>query len=332
VIADGIVYVTTMNGYLYALSACNGSLLWRYHADAVGGGPPTVANGVVYFGAQDAFNPSGPNPPPSFLYAVDATTGALIWRASGPWYAGKLIVANGVIYAGSGENYVYAYQASDGKLLWGRSLGGGCDTNALAVDATYLYVNEFACYGVVALRVGDGTVAWHQIFGGAGAPTLVNGVLYVGPQALRASDGSILRTFQATFQASGGPFASDAVADGVVYIPNSPYLSAWNASTGAQLWQISPQRQQYIFGVGNGALYTGGSQYSSPSQPYDGHLYAFQASNGAQLWSALVDPVVPQFDPLPASLGSTLYVGTLTGAVVALRASDGAIMWTTMLQ
>lgn len=211
-----------------------------------------------------------------------------------------------------------AFRASDGKQLWTGRTGGGCVTSALASDANYLYVNEYACYGVVALRLSDGTVAWQQPFGGGGAPTLVNGVLYVGPEALRASDGSILRTFQA----SGEFIGTDAVANGAVFISSNLSLSAWNATTGAQLWQIAHQGGGYIFGVANGALYAS-----------DGHnLNAYQTSNGTRLWSALVDPVVPQNDPLPASLGSTLYVGTLTGAVVALRASDGAMMWSTMLQ
>jgi outer membrane protein assembly factor BamB len=319
VVANGIVYLTTKNDYLYALSASDGSLVWRFHGDdASAGGPPTVANGVVYFGATNTCNSYSPSPP--YLYAVNAATGALIWRVGGTAFPGKLLVANGAVYSGSCEGRIAAYRASDGGQIWGLSLGGGCSTNELAVDATYLYIDESACYGVVALRVGDGSGAWQQPLGGGGAPTLVNGVLYVGNRALRASDGAILRAF---FQVSPGPLGTDAVADGVVYISDSETLFAWNTTTGAQIWQVAPQGGAYIFGVGNGAIYAG-----------NGHnLYAYQTSDGTQLWSALVDhSVVSQFDPLPVSLGSTLYVGTLTGTVVALRASDGAILWRTTLQ
>lgn len=328
VIANDVVYVTAQNGNLYALNASDGSLRWRYHADAVGDGPPTVANGVVYFGAQDASTPSGPNPPPSFLYAVDASSGALIWRVPGHWAVGKLIVANGVIYAGAGESDIAAFRASDGKPLWTNSIGG-CSTNSLASDATYLYVSTVACAGVLAMRLSDGTGGWHSVPSlGGGAPMLADGTIYVGSSALRASDGTTARTFRA----SGEYIGTDAVANGTVFISSNVSLSAWNTTTGAQVWQISPQHRQLIYGLAHGVLYTGSSLYVSPNPPYDGHLYAFRTSDGTQLWSALVYPVIPQNDPLPASLGSTLYVGTLTGAVVALRASDGATLWRSALQ
>jgi outer membrane protein assembly factor BamB len=87
VAVNGVVYVTTQNGNLYALSASNGSLVWRYHADAAAG-PLTVANGAIYFGAADGASLQSP----SYLYAVNAGTGMLLWRASVGKAAAKPVV------------------------------------------------------------------------------------------------------------------------------------------------------------------------------------------------------------------------------------------------
>jgi outer membrane protein assembly factor BamB len=128
------------------------------------------------------------------------------------------------------------------------------------------------------------------------------------------------------FQANGDIVGTDLVASGAVFIATDTSLSAWNTTTSARIWQVATQHYQQLFGAGIGAVYTG------PTDGQDGYLHAYQASNGAPLWSALVGPVIPSFASLPTSLGATLYVGTTDGAVVALRASDGAIMWRTMLQ
>jgi outer membrane protein assembly factor BamB len=58
-----------------------------------------VANGVVYVGSYD-----------SNLYALNASTGAILWSfATGGNVISSPAVANGVVYVGSGDHKVYAF-------------------------------------------------------------------------------------------------------------------------------------------------------------------------------------------------------------------------------
>jgi outer membrane protein assembly factor BamB len=87
-------------------------------------------------------------------------------------------VASGAVYVGSGDNNVYALDASTGSLLWSYATGGPVSSS----------------------------------------PALVNGVVYVGAEssdvyALNASTGSLLWSYPADIVGS-----SPAVANGVVYV------------------------------------------------------------------------------------------------------------------
>jgi outer membrane protein assembly factor BamB len=52
-IADGIVYISDLSGFLYALDAKSGRLYWQYDAFAAIWGSPFVADGRVYLGDED---------------------------------------------------------------------------------------------------------------------------------------------------------------------------------------------------------------------------------------------------------------------------------------
>ena len=67
---------------------------------------PAVANGVVYFGWQD-----------DSVYALNASTGALLWSYTTGGYVIRPIVANGVVYVGSTDGNVYAFGLIGGSQI-----------------------------------------------------------------------------------------------------------------------------------------------------------------------------------------------------------------------
>ncbi len=85
-VANGVVYVGPADGSLYALNSANGALLWTFPGAVT---PPTVANGVVYFGCG------------SYVCAVNATTGAPLWQYTNIEGISDLAVGNGYVYFGS---------------------------------------------------------------------------------------------------------------------------------------------------------------------------------------------------------------------------------------
>jgi outer membrane protein assembly factor BamB len=85
-VANGVVYVGSGDGNVYALNASTGALVWSY---ATGGGvyfsSPAVSNGVVYVGSMD-----------HYVYALNASTGTLLWSyATGNGVSSSPAVANG---------------------------------------------------------------------------------------------------------------------------------------------------------------------------------------------------------------------------------------------
>jgi hypothetical protein len=82
-VANGVVYVSSNNGTLYALNATNGYQLWNYPTDGGLWSSPAVVDGVVYSGslfALSASSASTPTPTPmptptSLTTIVPATTG-----------------------------------------------------------------------------------------------------------------------------------------------------------------------------------------------------------------------------------------------------------------
>jgi outer membrane protein assembly factor BamB len=111
-VANGVVYVSSLNGDVYALNASTGSPLWTYATGSYSTSvysSHAVANGVVY-GGTDLFN---------HVYALNASTGAVLWiYATDNWVFSSPAVTNGVVYVGSMSGSVYALKASTGAPLW----------------------------------------------------------------------------------------------------------------------------------------------------------------------------------------------------------------------
>ncbi|QVQ54083.1 PQQ-binding-like beta-propeller repeat protein [Spiractinospora alimapuensis] len=53
-VTDGVVYVGTRAGGLYAVGADEGVAMWRTQVGSAIWSSPTVADGVVYVGGDDA--------------------------------------------------------------------------------------------------------------------------------------------------------------------------------------------------------------------------------------------------------------------------------------
>ena len=120
VIADGVVYVRSADGNLYALSAATGSTLWSHPTDPQTGSP-AVANGIVY--VANAGNG---------LSALDSGTGGVIWSfSSAQPDESSPTVAGGVVYFGTADGTVWALNAASGEVLWSYATGGGAILSSL---------------------------------------------------------------------------------------------------------------------------------------------------------------------------------------------------------
>jgi outer membrane protein assembly factor BamB len=91
-------------------------------------------------------------------------------------------VANGVVYAGSYDDSVFALNASTGALLWSFATGGYVGSS-VAVANGVVYVSS-QDNNVYALNASTGALLWSfTIMHGISSPTVANGMVYVGSGA-----------------------------------------------------------------------------------------------------------------------------------------------------
>jgi len=182
-VVNGVVYVGSDDGNLYAFNALTGgSPLWTFSTETGIDASPTVVNGVVYISSRD-----------SYLYAINASTGSYLWKAS-TLYIGlnsSAAVAYEVVYIGSRDGNLYAFDAISnlGSELWHALTSSANNTGNNGIETSPTVAN-----GVVYIASDDGHLyAFNANTGGTplwtfpvgafySCPAVVNGVIYIGSE------------------------------------------------------------------------------------------------------------------------------------------------------
>lgn len=179
-VSHDLVYIVASansagTGRLMAFGATNGRLAWT--SDLIEGGidtnaSPTVANGLVYIGAEGG------------LAAFDALTGHVRWTATPTkgTTGSSVAVANGLVYLAVDQ--VYAFDALSGSLRWtSEALGASnSDSPVVANGVVYVCAAPLNSPFMYALDATTGRTLWSsptlpdQTFT---TPTVANGVVYV---------------------------------------------------------------------------------------------------------------------------------------------------------
>lgn len=174
-VADGVVYVGSTDGRIYAIAARDGKELWHFATQHVIRATPAVAAGRVYCGSWDGF-----------VYALEAKTGALAWktdtRVDGvPWNSvqGSCAVVDSIVYVGSRSTFTFALDASSGKVLWQHGHDGGWVPSSPAVRDGLCYVGQSDGSKAVAIDA-TGKRLWAYSAGNEtfGSPALAGDVVY----------------------------------------------------------------------------------------------------------------------------------------------------------
>lgn len=219
------------NGVLYAFATKTGDLLWRTSISRRMGGAPTtplVLGTTVYVIDAEP------------LTAVNATTGAVRWRAPAGQSAFLSVpaAANGLIYVGVDQSLA-AFDASTGALRWSGATGDVVwSTPTISGGSAYVGSSD---HNVYAFDATSGTLRWSaptadRVY--ASAPVAAGGMVYVGSldgrvHALDAASGAARWTFTTGRALTG----SAAIANGVVFIGSlDGTFYALDAATGAALW------------------------------------------------------------------------------------------------
>ncbi len=294
-VGNGLVYVSSWNGRLYALDPDTGAVRWTY--EAVGGfglqsSPTLTADGRVVIGDSVGV-----------LHCVDATTGALLWKATlgngttdHMWASPT--VANGRVFIGVASH-------SDVPCTQGRLFGVGLDTGELLWERKT--VPDKICQSDTAVTcTTDEDCGGNPCIPGVGA----------GITATVAVDASGETVFMNTVGCFTSPsigdsdamFRLDAATGAVVWknrvVPPEQFGACVNnqaidCRTAADCGGAACQRKRlyHDFGFLNGPLLAtvddgaGGTRPLVVSGAKHGTLYAFNPDSGAIVWDHAVLPI-----------------------------------------
>lgn len=108
---NGVVYVGGFDRNLHAIDASNGNGLWTFEADAGFQTNPLVMNGKVYAGSRDGTFYA--------LHTDGSNAGTLAWkyRTDGPILF-SAAYKDGVVFFASNDSHAYALDAETGALVW----------------------------------------------------------------------------------------------------------------------------------------------------------------------------------------------------------------------
>ena len=345
-VVNGIVYVGSDDGCVYALNAANGALIWNYSTGGPVQSSPAVIDGVVYVGGFHSHA----------VFALNAYTGALVWRSpTDSVYPNKIsstIVANGLVYVDICNNgyggELDAFNASTGNLAWKYAPGNAWLPSSPAVYGGKVYIGT--SQEVVALDAVTGEPSWSYFVVSNGPTSYGGSVIYFGYSSLSVSDdllyiGTTNQTVEA-WNASTGLFvwsgdikgsvyySTIAVANGAIYASTSwggtigtlqpPGVTALNANSGTLLWNNSLGSIQYSSpAVAGGIVFVGSDNTTSPFGVTEGQsIYALNATTGATIWTYKTGGAVYSS---PAVAYGVVYVGSNDGKVYAIGNSQNTI-------
>jgi len=295
VVANGIVYVCSYDGHLYARDAKTGAPVWQA---ATGGNIyslPAVVDGLAYIGSGDGR-----------VYAFDAETGAQRWVVSVNGSVGTaLAIADGVIYGGTNPGFAIAIDAKTGVIKWSTQFDPHGMVSAPAVAHGIAYFNSES--NINALDIRTGALLWRQHLdnemGHPGVPAIYKDLVITRSDShLSAYDAKTgqLRWWVPTT----GIMGSIALAGGHVFAAESVYLSSYDAMTG---------NGQYATYVGfdmtetpalaNGVIYLG----IVPVGREAATISAFDSDTGKLLWQA---PTIDGVSAPPTVSNGMLYVSS----------------------
>jgi outer membrane protein assembly factor BamB len=175
-IAADTAYIGSQDGVLHAVALAGSHELWSYQM-LIGtdlGYPLVSGDVVVVTTKQGAGEPSGE------LYALDRTSGKLLWRFRGP--SGLQIspgsVRDGILYAPTQADGIYAFRVVDGSQVWQAAGPGVFFPTALVGDT--LYMTSDTPPEIAAVRASDGSPLWALPTSGVpkGNPLVSGGMLF----------------------------------------------------------------------------------------------------------------------------------------------------------
>lgn len=291
---NGVVFIGSEDGFLYAIEEKSGKLKWKFKANGAIHSSPSIYENTIFFGSFDGY-----------YYAVNTKTGKEIWKfqtGGENWYGEvgmwgmkpkemlmddlwDFYLSSPVIYKdnktatvlfGSSDGNVYSLDAKKGNLNWKFKTEGPIHSTPV-LDKNTLYIGGWDAK-LYAINCKTGKEKWKFSTG--------------------------------TKMGFKGIQSSVAVADGMVYFgARDPFFFALDSETGKLVWKYDAKKSWFI----SSAVVLNNIVYVGTSDSYA--LLALDSKTGKELFSFRTSGYVYS---TPAISGNTIYFGDFTGNFFAL--------------
>jgi polyvinyl alcohol dehydrogenase (cytochrome) len=346
-VANGIVYIGTQytptgkTGWLLAINAATGSLLWKVQPDTsnpfpVITGSPVVSSGIVYVGmtSNEEYAASSPTyaccSARGSVVAVDASFGFKLWQTftvpvgysgGNSWGSNPVVdLLRGLVVVGTGNNYSVP---TDPAFLTCIAKPGATQASCLSPDdhadsivafdmftGQIRWATRLMTWGQEQTEgVADGTDFWNTscaaFIPGSSTKNCPN-INTMAPDKIPAGPDYDFGSDpnEITYQTASGPktIIGAGQKSGIYY--------ALNPDTGAELWHTQVGPGSSLGGMEWGQASDGKRIYVSIANFY-GIPYGFKGSINAGSWSAL-DPATGTILWQAADPNGAIDLGPLT--------------------
>ena len=267
----GAVYIGSFDEGLYKLRGADGAVLWRAalgaHGDsgwALGRAGGAAAAAGLVFGVSNEGGlctswppPDCPSPSPSpgggscFAFAINASTGGVVWRAPTGGPGGGGMLAAGAFIAGAWTGNLTSFDARTGSVRWSADLGGEIESHpALGPGGDVVFASAEESRALYALDRATGRELWRYTGAGEelnGSPSVTLDTVFVGSNDhfLHAVDRTT-GAFKFKIKTCANVFSSAAIADdGMAYIAcNTETGPTWNETGVGAVYAIDPALHQ----------------------------------------------------------------------------------------
>jgi outer membrane protein assembly factor BamB len=340
-VRDGVAYVGTGGGLFHAIRVSDGAFLWTFTAGRPIHGEALVNGEHVIFPCDNGR-----------LYALDRKAGKEVWRYdlgdaaadrvlphqvidhSGDFdfdvHAPRPVLADGVIYVGSGDGGFHAVDAAKGTRIWRFDAKGKVRGDA-ALGAERVYFGGWD--GVLhALERKTGKEVWKKETRAeiSDAPLLVAGRLVIGNRgggfyALEPATGNVV--WKMLFWGSSVESTAVPGEGSLFYVGSSDMrrVSLLDAKDGRVVWRTD------VYGwawprplVTPSAVYMSAIGMDPYQMRHAGSVSALDPKTGAIRWRwpspSCGHALLTGFAAAPAIEGKTLVVGGLDGTLYGFPA------------
>lgn len=284
-VVGDVVYAESDSGYIYALDAGSGHMIWRAKVDNAAMGNPIVDDGRVFVGTGDtgfSFSEilraqSGSRADLvrglswSGIYALDAKTGKQLWRygTRGENMPSECY-ADSTLYFGNGDGHMYALDPATGHLKWKTPIGGFDSMSSCTIYRGKVYAGFTDPNNLVAVDLHSGKLVWRTTF-----PNVANTGMGDNSPTVDPVNHDIIQVAVADARVAGGTSSVNTAVLGV------------DAGTGKVKWKTllgrgasPPAYKASVAMAHDGVIYV--------SSPVTDKLYALNGKSGTVIWSAAI--------------------------------------------